>query len=101
MGIYFYFYSVSFVSRTVLLWGGGTGESEVGLNKLSNSAYRQAAVHTFKIDKGGVILARKQIISCKNNFKSKDEKERTRNYTKIWTAIIQQKHMNKINGKYK
>lgn len=46
-------------------------------------------------------MARKQVISCTNKFQSKDEKERASNYTKIWIAIIEQMHQNKINKKYK
>ena len=52
-----------------------------------------------KRDRSGVILSRKQIINITNMFKSKDEKERSKNYTKKWIEIINQIESNKVYRK--
>ncbi len=44
-------------------------------------------------------MSRKQIIKCKNKFQSKDEKARSKKYTKIWAAIINQMESNKVYKK--
>lgn len=48
-----------------------------------------------------VILSRKQILNCTNKFQSKNEKERSQNYTKKWINIINKIEANKIDGKCK
>ncbi len=44
-------------------------------------------------------MSRKQIINITNMFKSKDEKERSKNYTKKWIEIINQIESNKVYRK--
>lgn len=46
-------------------------------------------------------MSRKQIINGKNNFISKNEKERTQNYTKKWINIINQNETNRSLKKIK
>lgn len=49
----------------------------------------------------GVVLSRKQIINVKNTFQSKNEKERSQNYTNKWINIINKNEADKINKKFK
>lgn len=46
-------------------------------------------------------MSKKQIINGKNKFLSKDEKERSQNYTKKWINIINKIETNKSLEKYK
>lgn len=46
-------------------------------------------------------MSRKQIINGKNIFQSKDEKERSQNYTKKWIDIINQNEANQVDRKFK
>lgn len=46
-------------------------------------------------------MSRKQILNCTNKFQSKDEKERSQNYTKKWVDIINQIETNKVDRKCK
>lgn len=61
----------------------------------------QAMLHTYKKEIGGVALSRKQILNCTNKFQSKDEKERSQNYTQKWIYIINQIEANKVDRKCK
>ncbi len=49
----------------------------------------------------GVVLSRKQIINVKNTFQSKNEKERSQNYTNKWINIINKNEADKVNKKFK
>lgn len=40
-------------------------------------------------------MSKKQIINGTNKFQSKEEKERSQNYTKKWITIINQSEMKK------
>lgn len=58
---------------------------------------RQAVLHNNTTENGGVVLSRKQIINGKNIFQSKNEKERSKNYTNKWINIINKNEADKIN----